>query len=92
MKVALTGASGHMGSVLFDTLLKEDYIDEIRVLRFDKKETNKLIKKHQQFSAKITAIDGSIANEEAVKKLVDGVDYVLNLGAIIVAVLLRLVR
>lgn len=83
MKVALIGASGHMGSVLFDTLLKEDYIDEIRVLRFHKKETNKLIKKHQQFSVKITAIDGSIADEEAVKKLVDGVNYVLNLGAII---------
>ena len=83
MKVALTGASGHMGEVLFDTLLKEDNLEQIRVLRFHKKQTNKLIKKHQQFLDKIVAIDGSVADEEAVKKLCEGVDYVLNLGAII---------
>lgn len=83
MKVALIGASGHMGQALFDTLLKEENLELIKVLRFDKKETNKLIKKHQQFLDKIVAIDGSIANEEAVKKLCEGVDYVLNLGALI---------
>ena len=83
MKVAITGASGHMGEALFETLLKEENIDEIRVLRFHKKQTNKLIKKNQQFLVKITAIDGSIADEKAVKKLCDEVDYVLNLGALI---------
>ena len=50
MKVALIGASGHMGEALFDILLKEDNLEEIRVLRFHKKQTNRLIKKHQQFS------------------------------------------
>ncbi len=83
MKIALTGASGHMGEVLFDTLLKEENLEQIKILRFQKKQTNKLIKKHRQFLDKIVPIDGSVADEEAVKKLCEGVDYVLNLGAII---------
>ena len=83
MKVALIGASGHMGETLFETLLKEDYIDQIRILRYHKKETNKLVKKNRQFSDKIVVIDGSVADEEAVKKLLEGTQYCLNLGAII---------
>ena len=83
MKVALIGASGHMGEALFDTLLKEENLEQIKILRFHKKETNKLVKKHQQFLDKIVVIDGSIADKEAVKKLCENVDYVLNLGAII---------
>ena len=48
MKVALIGASGHMGEALFDTLLKEENLEEIRILRYHKKQTNKLLKKHQK--------------------------------------------
>ena len=83
MKVALIGASGNMGEALFSLLLKEDDISEIRILRYHKKQTDKLVKKNQQFLDKIKIFDGSIADEKAVQNLLQNVDYCLNLGAII---------
>ena len=83
IKVALTGASGNMGERLFATLLPEEYIKEVRILNHDKKGTKEILKKNKKYKSKVVVIDGSLADELAVKELIKGVDYVLNLAAAI---------
>jgi len=83
VKIALLGASGNMGERLFPTLLQEDFVTEISILNYDQKSNKKLIKANKAYLHKIREIKGSIADINAVREVIKGVDYVINLAGAI---------
>ena len=83
VKVALLGASGNMGERLFAYLCPEEHIEQIRILDHDKKGTKAILKANKKYKNKVAVIPGSIADINAVREVIKGVDYVLNLAAAI---------
>ena len=83
IKIAFLGASGNMGERLTSYLVKEDYIDQIRILDHDHKGTRDLVRKNRKFKSKFWIIKGSIAQKDIVKQLIEGVDYVINFASAI---------
>lgn len=80
MKIAVTGATGNMGRAVMEELVKLDDVNGIRVLSRSEKRVKKLLK---VFGKKTEAVIGSIADEAACAKLIDGCEYVVNLGGVI---------
>lgn len=83
MIISLLGSSGNMGEKTFSTLLKEDYIEKIKILGHQKKSTKSLLKKNKKYKNKIEVIYGSIADKEVVRELIKDSDYVINMAAVI---------
>ena len=71
MKVAVTGASGHLGNVLCQALIKENY--SVRAFyNSDKRALEKL---------NLEMIQGDLLNIEDVENLIEGCDIVFHSGA-----------
>ncbi len=83
MKIAITGATGNMGQAVIKALTSENYIEEIRLLSHSPKRTKKLLNKVKKLKKKTVIIEGSIADGYACRKLVEDVDLVLNMSAVI---------
>jgi nucleoside-diphosphate-sugar epimerase len=82
MKILLTGPFGNVGESTLEELMKQGY--EVRC--FDKKtRRTKKVYRHmsKKYSNRFEVIWGDIRNSEDVKKIVQGVDYVIHLCAII---------
>ena len=93
MRIAITGATGNMGREVMKQIISLEAAEEIRCLSRSAKNIDKLckeLKKHLKktkkdlsFVNKITRLTGSLSNPEICEKLIDGVDYVLAIGAVI---------
>ncbi len=73
MKIAVTGASGHIGNVVCRQLLEEGY------------EVNALYNKDKRSleDLNINLFQGSVLNKSDLERLIDGVDVVIHCAAII---------
>ena len=83
MKLALFGVPGNMGSEVFKTVVKEDYIEEISLLVFNKKGLGSLLNFAKKHNKKVRVVYGSVADIEKVREAIKGVDYVVNMAAVI---------
>ncbi len=83
MIVAVTGATGNMGTYTVDEILKMPEVKKIRILGHKGKKTKEFIKKRRDLSQRIDIVYGTIASEEDCLKLVSGADYVINMAAVI---------
>lgn len=84
MKVALAGATGNMGRETLKEILKIDEIELVRILVLPKDKIYKtLIKQNKKHKHKIEVLFGNLKDQEICDAFVDGVDYVLNLAAVI---------
>jgi nucleoside-diphosphate-sugar epimerase len=84
MIVALTGITGNMGQATLEELVKIDEIDKLRFLvRPNNKRFEKLVKKFKKYKDKFEVVEGDVKDKSACKKLVEGADYCIALGAVI---------
>ncbi|MDE7158720.1 MAG: NAD-dependent epimerase/dehydratase family protein, partial [Clostridiales bacterium] len=84
MKIAMTGISGNMGREAFAQTMELDFVEQVRVLLSNRKRNNKLSKQlKKKYRNRVDIVRGSIASKEACKKLVEGVDYVVHMAAVI---------
>lgn len=84
MKIAMTGASGNMGREALKQTLELSEVEFVRVLLTDKKKNDKLSKQLKNtYGDRMQIVRGTIANAENCNKLVNGVDYVLHMAAVI---------
>lgn len=83
MKIAITGITGNMGSAVLSCLNGEKNIERINLLIHSKKKYEKLIKKDKELKNKISIFIGTINDKEVCKNLVDGVEVIINLAAVI---------
>lgn len=82
--VALTGASGSMGRETLRQLFEIENVDKIKVLMLPTFTEKKLYKKWKKlYGDRLEVIFGNIACLDDVKTLVDNVQYVFNLAAVI---------
>lgn len=84
MIIAITGATGNMGQATLDALESADYIEEIRLLAHSKKRMKKLLKKHKALRKRkrVLIFEGGM-NADAIARLIDGADLVINMAAVI---------
>ncbi|MDE6398206.1 MAG: NAD-dependent epimerase/dehydratase family protein, partial [Clostridiales bacterium] len=84
MKVALTGATGNMGRATLEEILKIPALEQVKLLILPTdKRVKKIRKAHKKDKNRIEIVLGDLADEQACKKLIEGVDYVLNLASVI---------
>ncbi len=84
MKIAMTGASGNMGREALKQTLELSEVEFVRVLLSDKKKNNKLARKlRRRYRSRIQIVRGTIADSANCLKLVQGVDYVVHMAAVI---------
>ena len=83
MKLALFGVPGNMGTEVFKTVVKEDYIEEISLLVFNKKGLGSLLNFAKKHNKKVRVVYGSVADIEKVRLAINGVDYLINMAAVI---------
>ena len=84
MKIAITGATGNMGQEAVAQLLKNQKIKLLRLLVLpDDKRGKALLKKHKKDKNRLQIVWGNIADSQAVQKLIDGCEYVVNMAAVI---------
>lgn len=93
MRIAITGATGNMGREVMKQIISLEDAEEFRCLSRSAKNLDglcKLLKKHLKKTGgdasnvnKITRLSGSLSSPEICEKLIDGVDYVLAIGAVI---------
>lgn len=84
MKIAITGVTGNMGQATIDELAKNDNIEKFKLLVLSSdKRIKDILKRHKKIKNKIEVIYGSLAQKEACQKLVEDVDYVIGLAAVI---------
>jgi len=83
MIVGLTGASGNMGLCVVEELIKCDFIEKIRILGHSKKGIKRIKKVAKRQLDKIEFFSGSISNPDYIDSFVNGVDYVINMAAVI---------
>ena len=83
MKIAMTGASGHMGREALRQTLELPQA-EVRVLLTRKKRNRKLAKKlRRKYKTRVEVLFGDVSSAEDCKKLVEGTDYVVHMAAVI---------
>ncbi len=83
MKLAITGATGNMGKAVMEQLCRLEEIEHIKLLARNKKKVKKLWKTCKPLQHKTEVIIGSIADKAVCERLIDGCDYVVNMGAVI---------
>jgi nucleoside-diphosphate-sugar epimerase len=85
--VALTGASGNMGRETLKELAQSQFVGKIKVLLYDgareKGRARRLARLCRAYGGKVEIIRGDLADKEACAALISGVDYILNLAAVI---------
>lgn len=82
MTVAITGITGNMGQATF-TALADAQVDEIRLLIRSPKRFKKMLKTNKAFKSRVTVIEGSMTDRDAIKRLISGADLVINMAAVI---------
>ena len=84
MKIAMTGTSGNMGrETLLQTLALRG-VEKVRVLLSPRKKNDKLAKEYKRnYGDRIEILRGSVADEALCKQLVEGMDYVVHMAAVI---------
>ena len=84
MKIAMTGTSGNMGrETLLQTLALRG-VEKVRVLLSPRKKNDKLAKEYKRnYGDRIEVLRGSVADENLCKQLVEGMDYVVHMAAVI---------
>ena len=84
IRLAITGASGHMGKAVMEQLRGLDFIDGINALLLDNASQRRFGRKlKRQFGAKIKLIYGDIVDYENCARVVEGSDYVIHMAAVI---------
>lgn len=84
MKIAMTGTSGNMGREALKQTLELSQVEFVRILLTRKKKNDKLAKRlKKQYGARVQILRGSVADREICKKLVEGVDHVIHMAAVI---------
>ena len=78
-KVLVTGGAGYIGSVLVRLLLKRNF--KVRVLDLLKFGGESLLE--QMFDPDFELIVGDVRDENTIRKVLEGVDYVAHLAAIV---------
>lgn len=81
MNIAVTGITGNVGKEFIKQILHVDFIDEIKLLLRSK--NKKIMEICKDFSQKVEFIYGDMSNKDALEKLIDGVDIVINIAATI---------
>ena len=84
MKIAMTGVSGNMGREALKQTLELPSVAYVRVLLSNKKKNNKLAKRlAKTYGGRIQIVRGTVADPAVAAKLVEGVDYVVHMAAVI---------
>lgn len=84
MKIAMTGTSGNMGREALRQTMELSSVTYVRVLLSDKKKNDKLAKQlKKRYGDRIQIVRGTIADPANCAKLVEGVDYVVHMAAVI---------
>lgn len=84
MNIAFTGITGNVGQEVLNEVMKLSGIEKMRFLVLpDDKRIKKLKKKYRGKTDNWEIIFGNIGDKTACRKLVEGVDYVVNLAAVI---------
>ncbi len=84
MKIAMTGVSGNMGREALAQTMELDSVELVRVLLSWRKRNKQLAKRlKKQYGDRIEIMRGSLANREACRVLVAGMDYVIHMAAVI---------
>ncbi len=84
IKVAMTGVSGNMGREALKQSLELENVEFIRVLLTKRKPNDKLVKRLKKtYGEKIEFVRGSINDSATCMALVEGVDYVIHMAAVI---------
>ena len=82
--IALTGASGAMGEQTLRELMSSDKNYHVNVLLLNDAENNAFKRKAKKlYGDRLTVVTGDLVNYEDCKKLVNGCDYVMHVGALI---------
>lgn len=80
----MTGASGNFGVEALKQTLEIEEVEFVRILLTNKKRNDKLAKRLvKRYGKRIQIVRGSVAEKDKCKKLVDGVDYVAHIAAVI---------
>lgn len=79
-KILITGGTGSFGSTMVRRLLKEDSLEEIRILSRDEKKQDDLRKALNLEKVKFYV--GDVRDLQAVKKATRGVDYIFHAAAL----------
>lgn len=83
MKIALTGVTGNMGIQVLNECLKiPDTQYKLLVLPNDKRVKN-IRRQHKKDLKRIEFVFGNIASADVCRELIEGVDYVVNMAAVI---------
>ncbi len=84
MKIAMTGTSGNMGRETLSQTLALRGVEKVRVLLSPRKKNDKLAKEYKRYYGdRIEVLRGSVADEALCKQLVNGMDYVVHMAAVI---------
>ena len=84
MKIAMTGTTGHMGSEALRQVLEINEVEFVRILLIEGKQNDRLAKRlAKQYGNRIQIIRGTVADGDVCKRLVDGVEYVVHMAAVI---------
>ena len=84
MKIAMTGVSGNMGREVLCQTMELDGVDLVRVLLTNKKRNDKLAKSLvKKYGKRIEIVRGGIDDGASCASLVDGMDYVAHMAAVI---------
>lgn len=84
MKISMTGVSGNMGAEVFRQTMELPEVELVRILLTPKKKNNKLEKQlKKQHGNRVQILRGWVEDREACRSLVQGMDYVLHMAAVI---------
>ena len=83
MKIALTGVTGNMGKQALNECLKIPDTEYRLLVLPDDKRVKQIRKEHKKELNRIEIIYGNIADKSVCERLVNGVDYVVNMAAVI---------
>lgn len=83
-KIALTGATGNMGREALAQLMELNFVEKLKILVLPRKNGKRLaLKWSKKYGNRLEVILGSVSSYSDCQKLVTGVDYVINLAAVI---------
>ncbi len=84
MKIAMTGTSGNMGREALAQTMELANVALVRVLLSKKKKNDRLAKRlKKRYGDRIGIVRGSVADPTACAALVEGMDYVVHMAAVI---------
>ena len=84
MKIAMTGVSGNMGSEALCRTLELAEVRLVRVLLTPRRRNARLAKKlRRRYGGRVETVFGRLEDPEACRTLVEGMDYVVHMAAVI---------